>query len=358
VNFDTSDEQEILQDTLRRFLDSECPPARLREIFDGDTGHDPALWKGMLELGIGGLAIPEEHGGAGLETIDLALAAETLGHAAAPGPFLGHVLAGVAIASGGSDAQRRAWLPKLATGEITGSVALGEPGGGWLPEQWTVTDGARVSGAKSFVPYAGLADVIVVGTAGGGLSLVERGAPGLEITPCDGVDRTRRLAGLALDGAKGDPLARGAEAAPRVRDVALALCAADAFGAATQLLDMSVAYAGTREQFGVPIGHFQALKHQLANMAVEIEPARGLWWYAAHAIDHVPADAARYAALAKAHVTDRAMQLARDAVEAHGGIGFTWECDVQIWFKRCLFDRAWMGTPEVHRERAAELAGW
>ena len=118
------------------------------------------------------------------------------------------------------------------------------------------------------------------------------------------------------------------------------------------------AYARTREQFGVTIGHFQALKHQLANMGVEIEPARGLWWYAAHAYDHVPADAERYAALAKAHVTERAMQVARDVVEAHGGIGFTWECDVQIWFKRIMFDRAFLGIPSVHRERAAKLAGW
>jgi alkylation response protein AidB-like acyl-CoA dehydrogenase len=358
MNFDTSDEQELLQETLRGFLDRECPAPHLREIFDGDTGHDPALWKGLVELGVAGLAIPEAHGGAGLETIDLALAAETLGYAGAPGPFLGHALASVAIAAGGSDAQQRAWLPRLASGEATASVALGEPGGRWLPEEWSVAGDTRVSGAKIFVPYAELADVIVVGTSGGGLALVERGARGLTTTPCDGVDRTRRVAGVSLDGVAADPLARGPLAARRLVDTALVLCAADAFAAGSRLLDLCVAYAGTREQFGVTIGHFQALKHQLANMAVEIEPSRGLWWYAAHAIDHVPADAARYAALAKAHVTERAMQLARDAVEAHGGIGFTWECDVQIWFKRALFDRAWLGTPELHRERAAQLAGW
>ena len=121
---------------------------------------------------------------------------------------------------------------------------------------------------------------------------------------------------------------------------------------------MSVAYAKEREQFGVTIGHFQALKHQLANMALEIEPARGLYWYAAHAFDHIREEAERAAALAKAHITDRAMQIARDAVEVHGGIGFTWECDVQIWFKRAIFDRAFLGIPSLHRERAAQLAGW
>jgi len=358
MNFDTSEEQELLQETVRQFLEGECPPARLREIFDGDTGHDPALWKGMLELGLGGLVVPEEHGGAGLETIDLALVSETLGYGAAPGPFLGHALAAVAIASGGSAAQQKAWLPRLASGEATGSVALAEAGGAWLPEQWSLKDAGGLHGQKSFVPGGGLADVIVVGTAGGGLALVEKGAAGLATTPYEGVDRTRRMATLDFEGVAAEPLERGAEAAARVRDVGLVMLAADAFGGASRLLDMSVEYAGTREQFGVTIGHFQALKHQLASMAVEIEPSRGLFWYAAHALDHVPADGCRYAALAKAHITDRAMQLARDAVEAHGGIGFTWECDVQIWFKRALLDRAWLGTPDVHRERAAALAGW
>ncbi len=121
---------------------------------------------------------------------------------------------------------------------------------------------------------------------------------------------------------------------------------------------MSVEYAKTREQFGVTIGHFQALKHQLSNMAVDLEPSRGLFWYAAHAFDHVPEDATRYAALAKSHITDCAIRVARDAVEAHGGIGFTWECDVQIWFKRAMFDRAFLGAPSLHRERAAKLASW
>lgn len=208
------------------------------------------------------------------------------------------------------------------------------------------------------MPGAELADVFIVGIEGGELALVERGASGVSIEAYDGVDRTRRMATLVLDGAEAEPLAEGVAAAQRLRDAALVLVAADAFGAASRLVDMSVAYAGTREQFGVTIGHFQALKHQLADMAVAIEPSRGLWWFAAHALDHLPEEAPRAAALAKAHITDVAMQLARDAVEAHGGIGFTWECDVQIWFKRVLFDRAWMGLPDLHRERVAVLGGW
>jgi alkylation response protein AidB-like acyl-CoA dehydrogenase len=358
VNFDTSDEQELLQDTVRQFLEGECPAPRVREIFDGDTGHDPALWKGMVELGLVGLHVPEEYGGAGLETIDLALVAETLGYGGAPGPFLGHALATAAIAAGGSDAQRSAWLPRLAGGEVVASVALAEADGIWLPEEWRTTADPALQGEKRFSPCGDAADLLVVGTSGGDLVLVERGASGLVCKAYEGVDRTRRLSTLRFEGTPCERLERGREVAGRVRDLGLVLLAADAFGAATRLLDMSVEYASTREQFGVTIAHFQALKHQLADMAIDIEPARGLYWYAAHAQDHVPHDAERYAALAKAHITDRALQLARSSVEAHGGIGFTWECDVQIWFKRALFDRAWLGTPELHRERAARLAGW
>ena len=197
-----------------------------------------------------------------------------------------------------------------------------------------------------------------MGVAGGGLVLVERSAPGVEIGPVGGIDRSRRLDVLDLDGAPCEALPEGRNAAPRVRDAGLVLLAADAFAAGSHLVEMSVEYAKTREQFGVTIGHFQALKHQLVDMAVEIEPARALYWYAAHAFDHIPQEAERAAALAKAHLTDIAMKIARAAVEAHGGIGFTWECDVQIWFKRAMFDRAFLGTPAVHRERAAQLAGW
>ena len=359
MNFDLSEEQELLQETLRQLLANECPPTHLREVFESETGFDAALWKGMAEMGVAGLHIPDEYGGAGLEVIDLALAAETLGYGAAPGPFFGHALAGLALMLGGSEQQKQSWLPRLATGDALGTVALGETGGAWQPDQWEVSkDGEKLSGTKLHVPYASMADVIVVGTAGGGLSLVEKGASGLSVDPIEAVDRSRRVDLVRLDAAAAESLADGEKAAPRLRDAGLVLLAADAFGAGSRLVEMSVEYAKTREQFGVTIGHFQALKHQLANMAVEIEPARGLYWYAAHAFDHIQAESERAAALAKAHITDRVMQVARDAVEAHGGIGFTWECDVQLWFKRAMFDRAYLGTPAVHRERAAQLAGW
>jgi alkylation response protein AidB-like acyl-CoA dehydrogenase len=356
VNFDTSEEQELLQDTIAQLVENECPAPRVREVFDGDSGDDPALWKSLMEMGMGGLALPEQYGGAGLELIDLALATETLAYGGAPGPFLAHSLAGLALVLGGSDAQKEKWLPRLASGEALGTVAFAEGDGVWQPEEWRLAGSAALEGTKHYVLAAEAADIIIVGTAGGGLALVEKGSQ-QKIEPFEGVDRARRMASVEFSGAAAEALPV-AGAGARLRDAACVLLAADSFGSCNRLVDMAVEYAKTREQFGVTIGHFQALKHQLANMAVDIEPARGLFWYAAHAFDHIPEDAARYAALAKSHIPERSMQIARDVVEAHGGIGITWECDVHIWFKRVMLDRAWLGTPAVHRERAADLAGW
>ena len=356
MKFELSEEQELLQETIGGFVESECPVTRLREIYDGDEPFDPALWKGMCELGLGGISIPEQYGGAGLAALDLAVVAETLGRGAVPGPFLGHSLAAAAIALGGSDAQRERWLPGLASGDQLGTVAFDE-NGAWQPEDWQLAGGASLSGAKRHVLYGDAADLVVVGTAGGGLAVVENGA-GTRAEAFEGVDRTRRLFDLHFDGAAAEPLESGEAAAGRVRDLALVLLAADAFGGASRLVEMSVEYAKNREQFGVTIGHFQALKHQLANMAVDVEPSRALYWFAGHAFDEMPEQSERTAALAKAHLADRFMQTARDAVEVHGGYGFTWECEVQVWFKRAMFDRQFMGAPSVHRERAAALAGW
>ncbi|MEM7408763.1 MAG: acyl-CoA dehydrogenase family protein [Myxococcota bacterium] len=357
MDFGLSEEQRLLQDTLRNFAGQECPLPRLRELFEAGQGHDPELWKGLVEIGVGGLALPEAHGGSGLEVLDLALVAEVLGEAALPVPFLGHALAGLAIAWGGSEAQQAEWLPKLATGDVTATVALLEGSSAWQPEEWALAPGASLRGEKRYVPDAARADLLVVGTQGGGFALVETGDPGVSWTAEEGLDRTRGIAHLHLDGAKAEALP-GAGAAARVRDAALAILAADAFGAAWRLLRMTIEYAGTREQFGTPLAQFQGVKHQIANAATSLEPARGLWWYAAHAVDQLPDRAPHASAHAKAHLTDRAIGAARDAVELHGGIGYTWESDVQIWFKRVLFDRTFLGGPEVHRERAAQISGW
>ena len=359
MHFGLTEEQTLLQETLRGFVANECPPARLREFFDAEQGHDPALWKGLAEMGLCGLVVPEAYGGAGLEVLDLALCCEELGSGALPGPLLFHSLAGLAIARGGSEAQCERWLPQLASGEKLGTVALAEAGDAWDPAQWSLSEKAgSLSGTKGHVPFAKVADLLVIGTAGGGLAVVEQGASGLRAESVPAADHTRPLGELVLEATPGEVLERGREVAPLVRDAGLASLAADAFGAAWALTRMTVEYAKTRQQFGRTLAEFQAVKHQLADMATAIEPARGLYWYAAYACDHLADEAPRQAAIAKAHITDRAVEIARDAVELHGGLGFTWECDVQIWLKRVLFDRAFLGTPDLHRMRSADLGGW
>ena len=278
MDFGLSDEQRLLQDTVEQFLAKENDATQLRARFDADEAFDRRLWRGMAELGLAGLVIPEAHGGAGLALLDAALAAEMLGRAAAPGPFLGHTLASLALVLGGSAEQQRRWLPQLATGDALATVAFAEPGGGWQPEEWHFPVGRTLSGVKEHVPYAASADLLVVGLAGGGLALVERERGGVVIEAFPGVDRTRRLDTVRFEGSSAEELPGGAAAALRVRDAGLVLLAADAFGGASRLVDVTVAYANTREQFGVTIAHFQALKHQLANMALEVEPGRALYW--------------------------------------------------------------------------------
>jgi alkylation response protein AidB-like acyl-CoA dehydrogenase len=359
MDFGLSEEQEMLQETVRGLLADACPPSRLREIFDAATGHDPALWQSLAEIGLTGSMVPEELGGAGLETLDLALVLEVMGEAALPGPFLGHSLACIALCVGGSDDQKRAWLPGLADGSVIGSVALCEEADGWEPSEWrTECKGDTLQGRKLYVPNANVANLLVVGCAGGEVALVDLTAESVATRSQEGVDRSRPVYAIDFDDVPCQSLDDGAAALARMRDAGRVLLAADAFGAACRLIDMSVEYAKTREQFGQAIGQFQAVKHQLARLGTNVEPTRALFWYAAHAVDHVADEAERAAAMAKSHITDRAVETGRAAVELHGGLGFTWECDVHMWLKRAMFDRAFLGSPERLRERCADLAGW
>ncbi|MBK7947437.1 MAG: acyl-CoA/acyl-ACP dehydrogenase [Deltaproteobacteria bacterium] len=359
MDFGLSEEQEMLQETLKGFAEKECPTTRVRELFDAGLGHDSALWSGLVEMGIAGLAIPEAYGGAGLELLDVALAAEVLGWAGMPGPFLGHSIAALAVAAGGSEAEKKAILPGLASGEAIATVALQEDDRGFAPGDWqTRFAEGRIDGTKTIVAHASIADRILVGVAGGRFAWVDAKAQGITLEDQGGVDRGRPIAKVRFDGAPAQLLSGGLDASERTLDAASVLLAADAFGAATRLIELDVAYSQSRQQFGQPIAQFQAIKHAIARMATEIEPSRGIWWYAAHALDRGHADASRQASIAKAHVTDRAMDMARQSVELHGGYGFTWECEVQMWFKRIMFDRSALGTPEQHRERSARLGGW
>lgn len=362
MNFGLSEEQVLLKDTIKRFLQEQCPSARVRAVMESDTGHDPALWQGLVDLGIAGLIVPGEHGGSGLELLDLALAAEELGYAATPGPFLGSAMASVALVESGDSAQQAQWLPRIANGDVIGTIAFGEDEGQWDPNAYTArVSKGKLSGIKPLVPSAMIADVIIVAAkddSGLGLWLVERRAPGINVSPLKVVDMTRHVASAQFNEVPATKLGDDAAAVQRTLDAGCVLLAADAYGGARRCLEMTNQYALEREQFGQVIGAFQAVKHQLANMVTELEPSLSLYWYAAHAFDRIRDQSERHAALAKAHLTDVFDRIVRDATELHGGIGFTWEFDLHLWFRRAVFDRSFLGDANFHRARAADLAGW
>lgn len=361
MDFGLSEDQQLLKSTIARYLTERCPTERVREIMDGETGHDEALWADLAGLGVFALAVPTEYGGLGSELLDVALVAEELGRAATPGPFLGVAMATVALAGADAPDVHSGWLERIATGEAVVTTGLGEEQSRWDPSslQASVEDD-RLTGCKAMVPYASVADAIVVAARdadGPALWLVERGAAGMGISALKGNDLTRRLDRVTLENVQARRLG-GSALVERVLDAGLVLLAADAFGGAEKCLRMTRDYSLQREQFGQPIGAFQSYKHQLADMATEIEPSMSLYWYAAHAFDRIPEQASRHAALAKAHLGELFNEVAFRCTELHGGIGFTWEYDLQLWFRRALFDKAYLGEAALHRERAARMASW
>jgi alkylation response protein AidB-like acyl-CoA dehydrogenase len=263
-------------------------------------------------------------------------------------------LTAAALVRTADEASRERYLDGIISGQQIASLAFGEA---WLPESWSVEEGGgTVSGSVRFVQSAAAANLFLVGLAGGGLALVANG-PGVTVNAIQSTDRSRRLSTVQFDQAPASVLLSAGD--PQVNalfDAGLVLVAADALGGARYCTDLSVAYAKEREQFGQPVGQFQALKHQLATMALEVEPARALLWYAAYAQDAALADASHAAAMAKAHICDRFVSVARAAVAAHGGIGYTWEYGLNIWFRRSLFDAAYLGSSAVHRARATDLS--
>jgi alkylation response protein AidB-like acyl-CoA dehydrogenase len=353
VKFHLSDEQEMIRETFDRALRDVIGDRRF-QLCEAASDFDRPVWETVIGLGLAGLLVPEELGGPGLGLLEAALVSEMLGYHAAPGPIVAHLLAVTAIARSGNAALAEEHLPAMLAGEKVGALAVDER---MLPDEWTATlaDG-HLSGSFPLVPGAGHAGLLVVGVAGPGLALAAVESPGVEVRPVDSADLTRRVATVTLRDAPAVPLGDAALARELFAS-ALVLTAADALGGAQSCLDMSVAYAKERRQFGVPIGQFQAVKHQLADVALAVEPARALLWYAAYACDSGADDADFAAAHAKAHLSTCFTDAARRAVQVHGGIGYTWELGLHLWVRRALFDHAYLGSPSLHRERALQLSG-
>ncbi len=363
MDFALSEEQNLLAESLRRYLEAECPVTRVREIVAEQAGRDGGSWKALCELGVAGLLIPEEHGGSGLTLLDAAVAAESLAWGVAPGPFLGcAVMAPIALLAAGSAEQQARLLPQLATGGCRIAVAANElvskRDGAGLHEK----DG-RLHGLALMVEGGPDADFFLVPAEdGGSLALVGAQAPGLTTTRLSTIDRTRGFAELAFEGT---PVAewigeRGSagEATRRLLDAGRVILAADILGASERAIELAVAYAMQRKQFDRVIGSYQAVKHLCAEMVTELEPARSLVWYAAHAFDTMPEEASLMACHAKAHLSEIGPFIVRTATEVHGGIGFTDEQNLHYWFKRVGVDRQLLGAPEALREQAARIQGW
>ncbi len=360
MDFALSEGQRLLQDSLNGTLERVCPLARVRAFAEGDEPVARDIWRALTALGVPGVLIAEAHGGLGLTLLDAALIAEALGAHVAPALFLGSaVLAPLALEGAGSPEQQAAWLPRLAAGEALAGVAIGEAISGARDGAGVTAREGRLHGKALFAIDAAEADFLVVADRAGGLWLVAGDAPGVERTPITTIDLTRPLSELRFGGVAAEPLSSGdvPTTLARLRGAAWTMLAADMLGASGRMLEMAVAYAKQRRQFGRPIASFQAVKHLCAEMAAELEPCRALVWYAAHAADALPAEAALAAAHAKAHLSEVSRFVARSSVEVHGGVGFTDLLGLHYWFKRVGLGRQLLGGPERVRHLAAAMQG-
>jgi alkylation response protein AidB-like acyl-CoA dehydrogenase len=373
-----SEEQELLRDTARKFLDSECPTQFVRRMMDTDAAVTDEFWQQLAENGWLGIAYSEAEGGSGLGLVDLVVLMEEIGRAVMPGPYPATVLlGGAAIALAGSPEQRREWLPRIAGGTIKATLALTEPNARWDAAGITATarearGGFTLTGAKMFVPDAQFADVLVVAARsrdgstmeeGVSLFLVPKDMAGLAIRRLPSVDETRKLCEVTLDNvavpgsALLGELHQGWAPLQQVIDRAAVAVSAEMCGAAQRVLDMTVDYAKLRVAFGKPIGIYQGVKHKCADMLVEIENAKSLTYYAAWAVDEGEADAPLAVSMAKAAASDAGRKVCAAGIQLHGGIGMTWEHDLQLYLKRAKADEVMFGDATWHRERIARLMG-
>jgi alkylation response protein AidB-like acyl-CoA dehydrogenase len=363
MNFDFSEELNQLRDQARRFLADRCPPAVPRRILEGPEPFAKELWQGIAEMGWTGAAIPEEYGGVGLGRLGVCVLAEELGRAVAPVPFSSSVyLASEAILLFGSEAQKQAHLPRLAAGETIGTFALAERPGTSDPRKLTASvAGGKLSGTKLAVPDGDVADFAIVASHGGNgawLHLVDLTAPGVTREAVTTIDPTRSHARIAFSGAVAEPLpgATEAECVRKLLDYAAVPMAFEQVGGAQAALDMANAYAKERFAFGRPIGSFQGIKHKLADMYIQVELARSNAYYGAWAVHTDAAELPIAASVARIAATDAGWFCTKENIQTHGGMGFTWQMDCHLYYRRAkLLGLALGGSREWKQRLVAEL---
>jgi alkylation response protein AidB-like acyl-CoA dehydrogenase len=360
--FDLTDEQEAIRSTARDFLASRFKSERMREIAGSEDGTDEAGWNEMAELGWAGLALPEEWGGQGLGIVDLAVLFEEMGFALAPSPLFSNTVVGLALAGGASDEQKERWLRPLADGTARGAQGLVDAGSTGTPGAYPMKgeadgDGIVLDGKKQLVADAAGAAFFLVATADGRRHIVPADAAGLTVTPEISIDTTRRLSTVTFEGvrvpAEQTLPGHGAEFGAVFLRGAVAL-AAESTGVAQRALDMAVAYAKDREQFGRPIGAYQAVSHRCAQMLLETENSRSAVYGAAWAADADPDALPLSASMAKAYASDAGWRVPDASIQVHGGIGFTWEHDLHFFLKRGRANASMFGDARWHREQVAK----
>lgn len=375
MDFAFSAEQEEFRDTLRRFLEENSPSSEVRRLMETREGFDRGVWKQMAgELGLQGLHIPESYGGQGFGFLELGIVQEEMGRVLFCAPYLSTVcLAASAILNAGSEAQKQALLPSLASGETVATLALVEPGGDWEPESIRLVaqsdgDGFRLNGCKTFVTDGHTADLIVVaarleGTQGrDGITLLtlRSDAQGLSALPLDTLDLTRKQARLELRDVRAEALGEAgaaADALERTLDQGCVLLAAESAGGAARCLETAVAYAKHRVQFGRPIGSFQAIKHKCAEVLLEVESAKSAVYWASWVAEEKEEELAQAASVAKSLSSEGYLRAAAENVQIHGGIGVTWEADPQLYLKRAKTNEELLGNPGYHRARLVTALG-
>lgn len=376
MDFDFTQEQIALRDSAREFLSERCTSQFVRTMFDDPTGYNKPMWKEMADLGWLGLTFPEENNGLGLGMVELALMLEEIARAAFPGPFFASVLlAGSALKAAGDKTQREKYLNRIASGDLIATMGVLEESTDWTPESIQLTakpggGGFVLNGMKRFVPFASAADVMLVPgrtsshadpSNGISLFLVDAKAKGIVVSPMMDFDLTSKAAQVQFnnvvvpeENVVGD-LDNAWHIVKGVLQKAAVGASAEMLGCARKCMEMSVEYAKVREAFGQKIGQFQAIKHKLAEMLVEVESSHSAVYYAAWAQDAQSEDAALAASVAKAYVGDAARKVCGEAIQVHGGIGFTWEFDLHLWFKRAKYFEPMYGDAEFHREQAARV---
>jgi alkylation response protein AidB-like acyl-CoA dehydrogenase len=348
MQFGLSESQQIQKNNAKKFFAGECPMTEVRRLMATATAYDPSLWSKMAEQGFMGILFPEEFGGLGFGNVEFALLMEEMGRALVPGPYFSTMTAAAVVEACGSVGHKQRYLVPVCAGDARAALALIDRS---AIEPIAMRKGA-LTGEKLFVADAAVADYLVV--LAKGVCVVERGAPGLTIEPMPGLDLTRKLYAVKFNATPAVTLPNPSGLG-NAADIATMAISAELVGGMQRVLDLAVEYAKTRKQFGKPIGQFQAVQHQLADCYLETESARSAVQYAAWALEEGTADASTAVAIAKMYASDAARNVGNRGIQIHGGMGFTWENDIHLYYRRFKASETAFGDGTYHRERIARM---